>query len=718
MPQLLARAGVKYCLMGRMPFGFFDWQSPDGTAIRVFGYRYYDSGTLLDPSDSRGWLRFADEREPYYEAHKMPRRFIYDYTSDYLPPQPDIVPYARRENARMEAFAKVWNAHFAGDSGRQIAPPHITFTTPEKYLDALEEETPELTTLRGEWPTAWAYYDEPSNREALLDGRRAHNELLAAERAYAAAGAVKGFAGYPATRFAEAWQANLWPDHGWGGNRGLEGDRVNADSYAKSKRLAAGLLEDALAKLAPGKSGVKDQIPVSVFNPLSWPRTDLVEFEIHPPAEWTGWQLVDDGGKDIPCAVEPPEHPAGTIRIAFVAHDVPAVGCRVFVLREAAETAHKDVPLLGEHLENSRYVLAFGLGGIKRLFDKERQIDVLRTAKFDGGEVLQFTALGVAWEDTQAIGMKEFDRTANHEFPIVSMRRTPIGAVAVREAKFRHFTLRQHFKIYNDLPRVDTEIELLDWDGSPEIELRAVFPVNLDEARMSYETPFGAAEAGKDEIDFTRLPDNTASQFYSQKYGGDHALTFREAINWIDASSPNYGGGGLLAASDSTVHLFRDPTEAPVDYPVLQHVLLASRKSLAWNPQYWFTQKGTHRYRMTLLPHGGNWRERYRDAIGFNYRLSAFAGEAQSREPGLRLEPHSLVLTAFKKSEDDDRLVVRFYEAEGNRSHARIRVGRPIRRAWRASLIEEDEEPLRVLADGSLDFPVKAWEIVTLKLEV
>jgi alpha-mannosidase len=718
MPQLLALAGVKYCLLGRMPFGFFDWQSPDGTSIRVFGYRYYDAGTLLDPTDTRGWLRFADEREAYYEAHHMPRRFIYDYTSDYLPPQPEIVPYARRENARMQAFAKVWNAHFAGEKSSHIDPPRIGFTTPEKYLDALEKEPVELTTLRGEWPMNWAYYDEPSNRKALLDGRHAHNELLAAERAFAAAGTVEGFAGYPVAKFEAAWQANLWPDHGWGGNRGVETDQVYADSYAKSKRIAAELLASAGAKLAPRQSAAPDRMPVTVFNPLSWPRTDLAEFEVRIPAEWPGWSLADDQGREVRCAVQPLPETPGTVRLAFVATEVPAVGCRSFVLRRAPSAPPADAALTGEHLENSHYLLAFGAGGIKRLYDKARQVEVLRTAKYEGGEVLQFTALGAAWEDPQAVSLTEFDRTSNHEFPIVSLRRTPIGAVAVREAKFKHFTLRQQFKIYDELPRVDTDIELLDWDGSPEIELRAVFPVNLDEARLSYETPFGAAEVGKDEIDYTRLPSNAASQFYPQKYGGDHALAFRQAINWIDASSPNFASSGVMAASDTTVHLFRDPAESPVGYPVLQHVLLASRKSMAWNPQYWFTQKGTHRYRMTLLPHGGDWRERYRDAIGYNYRLSVFTGEGAASGPGLELAPHSLVLTAFKKSEEDGRLVIRFYEAEGNRSHAHIKLRRPIRRAWRTNLIEDDETPLRPLADGSLEFPVRACEIVTLKLEV
>ena len=99
-------------------------------------------------------------------------------------------------------------------------------------------------------------------------------------------------------------------------------------------------------------------------------------------------------------------------------------------------------------------------------------------------------------------------------------------------------------------------------------------------------------------------------------------------INWIDASSPEYLGFGCLAASDCTVHLFADETNHPVDYPLLQHVLLSTRKSLAWNPDYWFTQPGDHHYRMALFPHAGGWRSSYREGFAFNYPLTAFvAGE-------------------------------------------------------------------------------------------
>jgi alpha-mannosidase len=196
-------------------------------------------------------------------------------------------------------------------------------------------------------------------------------------------------------------------------------------------------------------------------------------------------------------------------------------------------------------------------------------------------------------------------------------------------------------------------------------------------------------------------------------------------MNWIDASSRIYQQNGCLVASDVSVHVFQDESEHPVSYPVLQHVLLATRKGITWNPEEWYTQEGDHHYRTCLLPHAGDWRFRYRDAIGFNFPLVGFVGTPQSApaaavEPPTRsyldLGPANMIVTAVKKSEDDGRTVVRFYEAEGSEAEATLRFAAPITRARRASLIEDDEEELPVSADGGLRLHVKPWEIVTLKV--
>ena len=86
----------------------------------TYGYHYVDPLRLLDPKDNRGWLRYAQQREAYYSRHELPREFIYDYTSDYLPPQPALPPYVKEQNEAMAKFATVWNQHFSNQPARQI----------------------------------------------------------------------------------------------------------------------------------------------------------------------------------------------------------------------------------------------------------------------------------------------------------------------------------------------------------------------------------------------------------------------------------------------------------------------------------------------------------------------------------------------------------------------------------------------------------------------
>ncbi len=729
MPQILLKAGVKYCIQGRMPYGFYNWQAPDGSTVLTYGYHYVDPLRLLDPKDNRGWLRYAEQREGYYSRHELPRQFIYDYTSDYLPPQPALPPYVKEQNETMAKFATSWNQHFSNQPGRQIHPPKMLFTAPEQFLDEFTKSPLDITTLAGDWPFAWAYYDEPSNREALLLGRTAHNQLLAAEMIYAGLSLNQGFHNYPTQKFEDAWKADVWPDHGWGGNQGLLTDAVYAKSYERSKTLSDQLLGEVtsrIASLAP--KGRDNQIPIVVFNHLSWERSDVVECQFPTPAGSTSLALHDSNGNEIPYEVLEGQAQGGTTKIVFIAGEVPSVGYKTYYVASSSTLSAAPTPLTGDTVENKFYRLSFGPGGIKSLYDKRLNWEVLRTDKFDAAEVIQFTAPGQAWEDPEIVTTEDFDKTSNHPFPFKQFSKTALRTTAIREAQFKHFVLRESFHLYDQLDRLDMDIEILNWDGTKERELRVVFPINLDQARLSYEVPFGTVEIGKDEIDFSLLPPDNDTQFTPAIYGGDHPLTFREAINWIDASSPDYQSKGCLAASDTTVHLFHDESANPVNYPLLQHVLLSVRKSLAWNPEYWFTQAGNHRYRMSLLPHGGSWRLRYRDAIGFNHRLIACVADAVLPASGsallpvsanyLRLEPANLILTAMKKSEGSDFLTIRFYEAEGTPCKARIRMPKSIREAWKTNLIEENEEAIEPDGDGNLGLTIKPYEIVTVKVSV
>ena len=729
MPQILAKAGVKYAIQGRFPWGFYNWEGPDGSRIFVFAFRYGDPHSLPNPKGNQGWLSYAAEREDYYKTRELPPQMIFDFNGDYLPPAPSLIPYAHDQNEAMKRFAHLWNEHYKGHPERQIKPPAVRFVEAKGMLDELTRHDLNIETVKGDWPSNWPYYDEPGHREGLLAGRLAHNRIVMAE------GLETGLLLQPSTSweypdhdFEEAWKANCWPDHGWGGNRGVVTDEVYVQSYDKSLKLADKLLSRAGGKLAIMAVGKKPtgRLSVVVYNSLSWRRSDVVRCAFLKPDGWSGFAVRDQAGKAVAHQVTSDGADAKNVEIIFMAEDMPSAGYRTYYIEKADSSGAAASSVSGDVLENNCLRATLGAGGLKSLYDKRLEVEILDTGKFFGGEILEFGAPGQAWEDPEIVTLEGFDKTSNHDFHLRSFEKGPVMTTAVREAQFKHFRLRQTFRMYSSLDRMEMDVDILDWDGTKSRELRVAFPINLpDDCRLSYEVPFGTVEIGKDEVDFSSLPAAVDCQFQPELYGGTKPLAFREAINWIDASSNRYEGHGCLAASDCSLHLFKDQTDAPVAYPVLQHVLISTRKSLAWNPDNWFTQEGGHSFRMALYPHGGGWRNRYRDGIAFNYPLVAFVapgsegGSLPATLEFLCLEPANLIMTALKKHEDNYSVTVRFYEAEGRANErAHVKLSRPIKQAWKTNLIEEGGEPIAVSADGIAELDVSPWEIVTLRLVV
>ena len=687
LPQILRKSGIDYMIQGRMAWGFYYWEGLDGTSIPMFAFRYASPYGLMNPVNNTGWLKFLNEREYYYKPRQMPKIMLYDFNADYLPPSPDIIPFAKSQNITMKKFATIWNENFKNDPVKQINPPTIRLVEPEGVLrEIFGKGELSIETMKGDWPMTWAYYDEPGNREGLLMGRKGHNELVKAEGLYSWLTALDKSANYPKDKLDNGWLANCWPDHGWGGNRGTVTDSVYVASYQKSLQIGQSLTNSAgkqLLNIVP--QGEKNQIPVLIYNTVSWERTDIASCIIDYPTNWKGMEIKDENGNNVPVEIINHFPEKRSIEVAFLVKDIPSFG---FITYYA--TATKSFPkgyadIKADSVENDMVRVKFGSGGIASFYDKVAKKEILRTDKFFGGEVIQMTAPDLAWESYAVVNMNDFDKTSLHDFKTIRAVESPIRYIIEKEAKLKYFTLRERFILNKHSRELVVEADIINWTGEKEKELRIVFPVEMDKSfRASYEVPFGTVEMGRDEIDYSYLPDNYECQF-NQKYARKD-LPFREAINWVNVSTGNYKGNGCLFASDMTVHLFKDETADPVDYPVVQHALLSSRKSLAWNPDYWFTQAGNHSYRMALYPHDGNWRFAYKEGLAFNTPLSAYSGKgeapaANSNLPLLKslisVSPSNIIVTALKQGEDGDGLFVRFYEAEGRYTKAIINGFKP-----------------------------------------
>jgi alpha-mannosidase len=131
--------------------------------------------------------------------------------------------------------------------------------------------------------------------------------------------------------------------------------------------------------------------------------------------------------------------------------------------------------------------------------------------------------------------------------------------------------------------------------------------------------------------------------------------------------------------------------------------------------------QGEHRFRLALMPHrgfaidGGLIVEAAED---FNMPLRWLGQVAEENspvdvEPPFTLQGDGVAVSAVKKADDDDGIVIRLFETRGRR--AEVVVSTPFGSAAAVDLLERDPVP-QPMIDGRMTLTFKPFEIKTLKL--
>jgi alpha-mannosidase len=161
--------------------------------------------------------------------------------------------------------------------------------------------------------------------------------------------------------------------------------------------------------------------------------------------------------------------------------------------------------------------------------------------------------------------------------------------------------------------------------------------------------------------------------------------------------------------------------ESKYGYDAKGNVLrLSLLRSPTWpDPE---ADQGPQQFSYTLYPHSGTWKEALtvRQGYDFNYHLSAMqvlphSGKLPGSFSFLRTEPDNVVVTAMKKTEDGDGLVVRFYEWAGKQGNITLTLPAGIVSATLANLMEKPEgSDLAVSGGRQVSVPVTPFEIQTV----
>ncbi len=718
MPQVMAKAGVPALIVSRQERGLYTWKSYDSSSITVFSpghYALFIERTLGKPFHEGAGFLASFSREWASGIHNGTRAIPVLSMSDMSAP----INYGD--------MIHTWNSlsSITTESGdtQPLHLPALQYATAAGWLEQVSKEGRTFPEIRGERPNIWLYIHGPTHHWAI-DAKREADTYLAAAETFSTIHALlaRTFAGYPATRLTAAWEAQLYPDHGWGGKNGDVTDSTFLSRYRTARDISKEIYGEATTEIARMvRTDRKGGIPVVVFNRLSWTRTGAVTCTVNPEKGMfkKGVGIRAEGGKEIPVQVSRLERfEDGSVRsaeITFVAAGVPSIGYATYRVVGGTAVAGAQAQIAAPAtLENKHYRIALAPGGVEQITDKKLGKKLLARSTFLGGELFTMQSVGEdagEWADPQFPTMEGFDKMSAHASRWTVVERGPVRDVVELRQPIEHTTVVQRITLYHGLKQVDFATSLLAWDGTHYREFRLAFPVNVNKGTIAYEAPFETVEIGKDEMR------GAPGERYTSPAPGVRPRTIQ---NWISASDSDLG---ITLSSSVAVWDYRNPTDSTDTGTLLQPILMASRKSCNWEGN-WYPQTGDHDFRFSLSSHTPGWRNGRRFGVEANTPLTAVVldprqtgGTLPVSQSFLSVDADNIVVSALKKAEDSDDVILRLYEAERKNTQARVVLPFKAKAASSTNIIEQAQGPLNQ-SGNRIVVPVGHQAIETYRLVV
>ena len=98
----------------------------------------------------------------------------------------------------------------------------------------------------------------------------------------------------------------------------------------------------------------------------------------------------------------------------------------------------------------------------------------------------------------------------------------------------------------------------------------------------------------------------------------------------------------------------------------------------------------------------------------YEKKIDAKTEKLPERYSFISVDKPNAVITALKKSENDDGIIVRFYDAYDCKSNVALTLPESYTKAYLCDLMENEIRELKVI-DGITNIPVTNFEIITVK---
>jgi alpha-mannosidase len=701
LPQIYKKSGIDYFVTSKLlwatdytkfPYRLFWWEAPDGS--RLLTYFPHEYANDFNPEQMTKDLSLY---APLIYGNKLtdsPQMlYLYGIGDHGGGPTRNMLDQANRLRDPNTVF------------------PRVDFSTAKDLFADLNQELPTLTVPTWKDELYFEYHRGVYTSQADTKQRIRHDEelMLDAEK-YASVASLFGRP-YAQGQFELAWK-NLLFDHFHDVMPGsgiavnyLDAKRNLEDVARSANELTHGALDEIMAHINTQGDGV----PVVVFNSLSWPRTEVIETEVQLPNHGISVEVADAAGHRIESQLLSLDAATNRARILVLA-DVPPLGYKTYFVRTAKDVSNvvevpasllaRRVIASGDAMENGsvRITVDPQTGCITGLLDLRTRTEALAPAETDTGGPKTYACGNLlqafydkpkrwdAWNIDSDFEKQHWDLDKADEVKLVEGG--PLRAIIRVTKHFQNSTFVQNITMYAGVPRVDVGM-LVEWHEK-HILLKVAFPLSAHSDKATFEIPYGSIERPT-----TR---NTPAE---------QAKFEVPAQRWADLSDTNHGFSLL--------------NDSKYGYDVKGNVLrLSLLRSPEWPDPH--ADEGHHEFTYSLYPHAGTWRDAQTVRRGYelNYKLLAIRpqkhdGTLPAECSFVKIESDNVVLTAVKKSEDDDSLVLRFYEWAGREEDVKLRLPAAVQSASETDLMERSIADLAV-HDDVVTVHTKPYEIKTLKV--
>lgn len=692
LPQIYKKSGIDYFVTQKLmwahefttfPYKLFWWESPDGS--RILTYFPHDYAAGIEPhqlgKDLSVWIPSLYGTDPKQHPEMLhlygvgdhgggPTRMMLDNAERWM--KPDVV------------F------------------PNLRLTTAKSFFADLERKLPGMKVPTWRDELYFEYHRGVMTTQAETKRRvRTTEEVLLNAEKFAAWAALYGQK-YPAEDFERGWKDLLFDDfHDIFPGSGIAVNYLDAKRNLEDvQRVGSGILDGSLSEIAAHIRSSGPGTPVVVFNSLSWPRSEVVEAAVQLPGAAPVVEVVDSAGKTVPSQIL--RHDAVTHRVRLLLKaSVPSLGYRTYYVRATASPSavSSEIKATGDSLENDvvRLKVDPQTACMTSLFDKRSKSEALAPSETDTGGPKELVCGNLlqtfrdkpqqwdAWNIDADFEKEHWD--LDHADEVKLVENGPLRSVLRVKNHFQNSTFVRDIMVTAGSPRVDVRMTA-DWHEK-HILLKVAVPSSAHNDKAAFEIPYGSIERPT-----TR---NTPAE------KGKFEVP---AIGWGDLSDATHG-----------VSLLND---CKYGYDAKGNVLrLSLLRSPEWPDPH--ADEGRHEFTYSLYPHGGNWREALtvRQGYELNYPLltrqtEKHDGDLKDEFSFLGVEQDNVVVTAMKRAENEDAVILRFYEWAGKESNVKLDLSAGVADASETDLMERPIGKLS-LSNGTLSVPTKPYEIKTVR---